>query len=271
MAARGERTTRDGAPPRGLPGVIPPAWASVEPDDPARTAKAARPVLSREAIVDAALRIVDAEGYDALSMRRVAQEFGTGAASLYAYVANRDELEDLLVDRVIGQCPAPEPGDPADWQERLKKCLMGSYNVLLSHRDVARALLGRVPFGPRALANVNGLLGVLREAGLPDRIIGYAPAMLGQYLTTSAIDSQAWEMRYPDGDGEAEKARWEQITGYLRSLPQDRFPHVIDFAEHMVSGDHSDQPYNRFELGLDVLLRGLASFREETGPGSPTD
>lgn len=262
MAARGERTTKHGTPPKAMPGLIPPAWALPEHDEAERSGRAARPALSRVAIVDAALRIVDAEGYDALSMRRVAQEFGTGAASLYAYVSNRDELDDLLVERVVGECPAPEPGDPETWQRRLKESLVGSYAVLLSHRDVARALVGRAPFGPQALANVNGMLGLLRQAGLPDRIIGFAPAMLGEYLAGAAIDEYAWQVRYPGGE-ESEKARWEQVRDYLRSLPPDRFRHVIDFAGHMTGGELSEQPYDRFELGLDILIRGLASFRED--------
>ncbi|HEY3867345.1 MAG TPA: TetR/AcrR family transcriptional regulator [Actinocrinis sp.] len=274
MAARGERTTKNETAPKAMPGLIPPAWASPERDEGGRSGRASRPALSREAIVDAALRIVDSEGYDALSMRRVAQEFGTGAASLYAYVSNRDELEDLLVERVVGECLAPEPGDPETWQQRLKDCLMGSYDVLLSHRDVARVLVGRAPFGPKALANVNAMLGLLREAGLPDRIVGFAPAMLGEYLTGAAIDEQAWQMRYPEGP-ESEKERWEQVADYLRSLPPDRFRHVIDFAGHMTSGELSEEPYNRFELGLDILIRGVASYREDgrkdgTGGGTAT-
>ena len=267
MVARSERTGRGEAAPRPLPGVIPPAWASAEPDGDGRAGKAARPVLSREAIVKAALRVVDAEGYDALSMRRVAQEFGTGAASLYAYVANRDELEDLLVDRVIGECPVPVPGDPDTWQERLKKWILDSYRILTAHRDVARALVGRIPFGPNSLANFDGTLGLLHEAGLPDFIIGYAPALLGQYLTGAAIDAYAWQLRH-GGQGEGHNEEWvEQIVEYLSSLPQDRFPNVVKFARSMMGGGQSDPPYDRFELGLEIMIRGLASFREERKPG----
>ena len=83
-----------------------------------RRDRPAKPALSREAIVDAALAIVRAEGIDALTMRRLAQTLDTGPASLYVYVANRDELWDLVFDEAIGSIET-EPTDPARWREQV--------------------------------------------------------------------------------------------------------------------------------------------------------
>ena len=99
---------------------LPPA-----PRLPSRAAAAQRRApreraLSREAIAAAALAIVDAEGLDAMTMRRVAQELGTGAASLYAHVAGKEELLELVVERVIGEVEIPDEPDPEHWQEQLK-------------------------------------------------------------------------------------------------------------------------------------------------------
>src|SRR5580700_8218103 len=84
----------------------------------------AKPALSRRAIVDAALRIIDTEGLDAVSMRRIAQDLGTGAASLYAHVADKEELLDLVVDQIMGEMVAVHgalaPADTRDWQEQIK-------------------------------------------------------------------------------------------------------------------------------------------------------
>lgn len=250
--------------PRGMAGVVPPPPWSRE-QAPRRT-RADRPVLSREAIVEAAIRIVDKEGYDAVSMRRVAQEFGTGAASLYAYVANRDELMDLVVDRVMGESrianPNPAP-DVDDWLEQLKEAVRASYQVLLSHRDIAKAFLGRIPFGPNGLRNVEDLLNLLRAHGLPDPIAAYAGDLIGQYIVGAAMEEQMWHERYPEATQEEVLAAMSEVGDYLESLPTEEFPNLTSVARQMVSDPMSDgraAMVDRFELGLDILVRGLATF-----------
>src|SRR5215470_690381 len=111
-----------------------PAWKPTR--QPART----RPALHRDAIVDVALRLVDSEGLDGVSMRRVAEELGTGPASLYAHVANKDELLELVHDRVLGEVEVPQP-DPGHWQEQLRAMVMSAYRVYARHGDVARVSL----------------------------------------------------------------------------------------------------------------------------------
>ena len=117
-----------------------PPWQQYE--KPERT----RHPLSREAIVDAALKIIDEQGYSALSMRAVAQALGTGPASLYAHVANKEQLVDLVMDRVYGEFEVPEPG-AAPWQEQLKAFARSGVRVMLSHRGLAAATLGGPPMG----------------------------------------------------------------------------------------------------------------------------
>ena len=98
--------------------------AAPDPEPPwwtPRKAPTPRRALSREAIVATALDVLRAEGMDAVSMRRVAAELGTGPASLYAHVTGKDELLDLLYDQVVGAIPLPEP-DPARWQEQAPSC-----------------------------------------------------------------------------------------------------------------------------------------------------
>src|SRR3954447_10589718 len=87
-----------------------------------RRARPAKEALSRGLIVDTALELLRTEGYEATSMRRVAQALDTGPASLYVYVANRDELLELMLDRAISELPLPEP-DPGRWREQLKELL----------------------------------------------------------------------------------------------------------------------------------------------------
>lgn len=271
MATRpaSSRSEREPEPPAaGRRGVIPPPWA--KQSAPKRSARADKPALSREAIADAALRIIDEEGFDAVSMRRVAQEFGTGAASLYAYVAGKDELLDLVVDRVMGQGPLleAEPDQDVDaWIEQIKAALRASYQVITSHRDLAKAFLGRIPFGPNGLRHVESMLKLLRAHGLPDYIAAYVMDLVSQYLVGSAIEEYMWRERYPDATAEDVAAVMAEVGDYLETLPKAQFPNLTDMARLMTGPPGTDSPLaDRFELGLDILMRGIVTFLP-AGPG----
>jgi AcrR family transcriptional regulator len=249
-----------------MPGVIPPPpWSR---ESGARKTRADKPALSREAIVAAAIRIVDEEGFEAISMRRIALEFGTGAASLYAYVANKDELLDLIVDELMresafGDC---EPADDiVEWQEQVKKMVRGGYLTLVAHRDIAKAMLGRIPFGPNGLRNVENMLKLMRAHSMPDYVAAYAGDLIGQYMVGSAIEDYMWQERYPDASPEQVREAMNEVGDYLESLPKDQFPNVTEVARVMV-GDMPTDPaldnpaLDRFELGLDIIVRGLTTF-----------
>ena len=154
--------------------------------DPPQDAQRRSP-LSREAIVAAALKILRAESIDAVSMRRVAAELGTGAASLYAHVANKDELLELVFDEVVGEVPLPEP-DPARWQEQLRTVWTDSHAALARNGDIARVALGRVPMGPNALRIAEATMAILRAGGVPDRAVAWAVDVVGLYVAANAVE-----------------------------------------------------------------------------------
>src|SRR3954447_8869872 len=120
----------------------------------------ARPALSLELIVTTALRLLDEGGIDALSMRKVADALGTGAASLYAYVASKEELIEHVLDRVIGELEVPPP-DPEQWAEQVKDGVRAMRRVLASHRDVARFALARIPTRGNAIVAMERFLSIL--------------------------------------------------------------------------------------------------------------
>ena len=122
--------------------------------------------LTRDAIVDAALTLLDREGLAGLSMRKLAQELGAGAASLYWHVGDKEELLSLLLDRIVGEGEPPEP-DPANWQEQVKEMARESRRLLQSHRDAAQISMGRIPAGPHSMPVLERYLAVLAAAGLP--------------------------------------------------------------------------------------------------------
>jgi AcrR family transcriptional regulator len=222
----------------------PPPWSSAREKD--------RVPLSRERIADAALAIVDADGLGGLNMRRLAEELGTGPASLYAHVSGKDELLQLLIDRVAAEVPHIEP-DPERWQEQVKDYMRAVRDVLRAHRDLAGAALANIPTGPHAIETMEGLLGILRAGELSDQTIAFASDLLSQYVNVVAYEGSLFEQRM-----EREPEYFQAIFEYFRALPAERFPHFASLVDAMV-GDVGDDDA-RFEFGIDVLVRGLASF-----------
>jgi len=239
------------AAPNETPSLPTPPWERA-----ARKAKApARTPLTQDAIVAAALRILESEGYDALSMRRVAADLGTGAASLYAHVANKDELLKLCIDRVFAEADFPEP-DPDRWVEQLREMMRGTRRIFQEHPGLARAMLGRVPLGPNGLRLIEGFMGILRAGDLPDQVAAWAGDVVSLYVVASVFED---DIRY-SVHGEASQEdidEWAaQMKGYIKSLPAERFPNMVALAEPMFE---TGGPDGRFEFGLDLMLRGLAS------------
>jgi AcrR family transcriptional regulator len=229
------------------------------PDPPWQAAPRARPArapLSQEAIVQAALRVLDRDGAAGLSMRRVAEELGTGPASLYWHVANKDALINLIIDRVAGELPLPEP-DPDHWQEQLRAWLLEVRRIFERHPGVAALTLGRVPTGPNVLRWAEWTLALLRGAGIPDRIAAFAGDLLGLYLGATGYEAAMPPMTSAEtGEPLSVEESLATIRGYFASLPADQFPNVVATVDELVAGG----PEERFELGVDVILRGLASY-----------
>ena len=140
------------------------------PDAPGtkRRARSQRKRLSRDAIVETAFTVLDEHGYDGFNMRRVADELGTGPASLYAHVTGKDELLDLMIDRLAAGIEVPEP-DPERWQEQVKAVITDIYRAFLEHPGLAQANLGKIPSGPGALKTIDRFMGLLLAGGCPRR------------------------------------------------------------------------------------------------------
>jgi AcrR family transcriptional regulator len=223
------------------PPLEPPWWR------PAKAGRRRNP-LSRDAIVDAALALLAKEGADALTVRRLAEELGTGPATLYWHIASKEELGELVYDRVMGEIELPEP-DPARWQEQLKDLARQTYRVMLRHNDLVRFSLGRVPVGPNMLRVMEWSLDLFRRVGIPDQAAAYFGDIFGRYLDASVLEVT---MR---GDGPDP----EQVGQYFANLPADRFPNLVDLTRSMFAGNDDD----RFEFGLDVLVRGLAAYIDD--------
>jgi AcrR family transcriptional regulator len=231
-----------------LPAIPPPPWQRI----PTRVVRRREEPITTEAIVAAALRILDAEGLDGLSMRRVADELGTGAASLYWHVGRKDGLLDLLFDEVIGEIDVPDP-EPERWQQQLKEVSRSMRATILRHRDIVRISIGRIPMGPNALEFSDRVLAILRAGGVPDEL-----AVLGEHLLFSVVNGFTMDETGEGGEPPPDQPPVEEMAqmarDYVAALPADRFPNLVAVADYHAISD----PDLRFELLLDIYVEGLS-------------
>ncbi len=206
--------------------------------------------MSLDAIVAAAIAVLDEAGVTGLSMRRVAEHLGTGAASLYGYVSGREELLELVYDELVGQVPLPEP-DPEHWREQVFDMLRGYRKVLMSHRDAALAGLGRIPTSPQTLAATEVLVTALRMGGLTDRVVALGLDQLILYVSACAFEDGLLKQ---SGMDPAEVRRYfDEVHAFFGALPCAQYPVLASIAPDMTSADGDE----RFEFGLATIVAGL--------------
>lgn len=218
-----------------------------------------REPITQQAVVAAAIAVLDDEGLDGLSMRKVGERLGTGATSLYWHVGSKDGLLDLILDEVIGEQHVPDP-EPTKWQEQLKDVARTMRRTILAHRDIVRISIGRIPMGPNALHYSERVLAILRAGGVPDDL-----AVVGFHLLTCVVNGFTMDETGEGGQPPAEMPPLEEIgemaRDYLASLPPHRFPNLTQLADQLAITD----PGRRFGLLLDFYVGGLA----RAAAGSP--
>jgi TetR/AcrR family transcriptional regulator, tetracycline repressor protein len=221
------------------------------PDPPWRSAPrrrgVPRPQLSREVVVAAALQVLESAGGEALTMRRVADQIGVSASSLYGYVANKEELVQLVLDRIFEDVVVPPTGS---WQETLREFGRALLAMYRRHPGVAALTLGRVTVTPSMLPLGERVGRELRAAGLPDQVTAFVGDLAGLYVGAFAYELDVAPLA---GQG---KEFFEQFAAWIKSLPVDRFPNTVALADTAVAGSTDD----RFEWGMDVIIRGLATY-----------
>jgi AcrR family transcriptional regulator len=211
--------------------------------------RAAKAPLSENAIIDAALAITREEGLDAVTMRRVAAELDTGAASLYVYVRNRDELLRAMMDRVAGTVPRVAP-EPERWREQVHGLMRGFRDALEAYPGLASVLTGEPPTTENALAGAESLLGILLAGGIASQDAAWAVDILMLIVTATATEA---DIRRAAGNGvEVDVFR---IRDTFAGLPTTRFPLLVSHASELVAGAGDE----RFRFAIDTFLDGLAA------------
>jgi len=204
--------------------------------------------LSIERVCEAALRIIDETGVGALTMRRLADDLGTGAASLYRYVSSREELLVEVADLVLGELDAPDPALP--WRDAVEQLAHDLRRVLVGHRGVVLLSSNAPLLGPNAMRVRELFWSVMDRDGCePERAIHVYSSVM-HFVVCSAVFSAGVARR---GDTAWSGQASSGLHELLDLLPARSFPTVLKFSDYA----HTPNPDDDFRFGLRALLDGL--------------
>jgi AcrR family transcriptional regulator len=202
--------------------------------------------LSRERVLDAAIKLADQGGLGSLSMRKLGQDLGVEAMALYYHFANKDEVIDGIVDIVFSEIELPTDG--TGWKAAMRQRAISMRDVLLRHRWAINLMESRRNAGPANLRHHDAMIGKLRAAGFESAMVARAYSLLDAYIYGFALT----KINLPF-DASEEVA--EVAQGMLERFPVNEYPNLVAYiAEHLKPGyDYGDE----FEYGLDLILDGL--------------
>ncbi|MFF4602144.1 TetR/AcrR family transcriptional regulator [Streptomyces sp. NPDC001339] len=225
-----------------------------------RPSRGPRPTLTLDQIVEAAVRIADTEGLDAVSMRRVAAELGTGTMSLYRYVPGKAELLDLMLDRV--QRPSDDPAAPGDgdWRPALEAIARLSLARYQRHPWLLQVDQSRPLIGPSALDAMERAFSWTKPMGLSDPELLSAVIVIDSYVMGAArtrLYQQDAERRTGLTDAEFWQAQRPMLE---KAMTSGRYPTLASLSEDTFGPD-----FDHFEFGLQRILDGLEVLVAERG------
>jgi AcrR family transcriptional regulator len=231
------------------------------------TDEAGRTRLSKAAVVDRALALSDAEGLDALTIRRLATELGVTPMALYWHFRSKEELLAGLADRVWAEIDT-DVDETADWPQQLRGLLESLLHVLREHPSASTLLLaGEKRNSEAALVAMEVTLEVLRRAGFDAQ----RAAAIARNALWTALMLVVSEPGFEPGMSEADRAEMQRRNRVqLALLPPDRYPRVIEAAAPLTACDDPDLHY---QFGVDLFIAGVEAIAGTAGglhyPASP--
>ena len=209
-----------------------------------------RTPLRRERVLRTAVALADKGGVDSLSMRKLAQELGVEAMSLYRHVHNKGDIVDGMIDLVFGEIGLPQRG--VDWKTAMRQRAIAAGEVLARHPWAIGLMESRRTPGPATLQHHDAVIGCLREAGYSIAGAAHAYSLLDSYIYGFALQQASLPFKSAEGV--------EMADSIFRPFFVDAYPHLSEMAiQHVLQPgyDHADE----FEFGLDLLLDGLERLR----------
>ena len=211
---------------------------------------APRVPLTKERVLQAALALADEGGIKALSMRKLAQELGVEAMSLYNHVANKGEILDGIVELVANEIDLAPDG--ADWKSAMRRRAISAHDVLSRHSWACSLWMSSRTFGPGRMRFADSVLRGFREGGFSEELTYHAfhalqSHVMGYTLYAASLSFEAEELE-------------ELAARFLREFPADEYP---DLAEHIRQHMEPKEAHQgTFEFGLDLILDGLERLRD---------
>jgi AcrR family transcriptional regulator len=223
----------------------------------ASTAQSRTP-LSRERVLDAAIAMADAGGIESLTMRRLAKELGVEAMSLYNHVANKGDVVNAIVDRVVGEIELPAGADD-DWETAIRTCATSAHEAFLRHPwacGPAMSPASNIAAPAARLRYVEWLLGRLRRGGFSADLTFHAYHALDSHI----LGFTMWQLGHSLPDAAVAK---DLMDAFFREFSADEFPYLMEHAaQHRDGTGHEGGP-SEFEFGLTLILDGLKRARAD--------
>jgi AcrR family transcriptional regulator len=205
--------------------------------------------LSRTTIVAAAVAVADRDGLEKVSMRRLGDQLGVEAMSLYNHVPSKAALLDAMVDTVLGEITVPTDGD---WRTGLHGRCVGQRRVFHAHRWALGVVESRRNPGLPNLRHHDAVLGYLRGTGFSTRAAGHVYSMLDAYVMGFVLQEQ----QLPFDSASAP----EVAESMLAAHPPAELPHLEAYYREVVSAGDYDYA-DEFDVGLDLVLDAVATLR----------
>jgi AcrR family transcriptional regulator len=206
--------------------------------------------ITVEAIIDAAFGIVASEGYQALTMRRVATALETGPASLYAHVVNKDDLDELLLGRLYAQIDIPEP-DPGAWRQQIASVYTQMRDQYSRYPGISQAALAVMPTNLETMRVSEGMLAIVLAGGVDPQTAAWAIDALTLYVNAYCLEDSLRDNRAARNSDGWVVSRDEMLRRFAE-LP-DTFPQTKRYAAELTSGAGHD----RFDFTISLILDGL--------------
>jgi AcrR family transcriptional regulator len=224
---------------------------------PERAARGPRPAHSRQELAAAGIRVADADGLEAVSMRRIAAEIGTGTTSLYRYILTKEELFDLMADAVMGQ--EEPPAVSGDWQADLRTMAYRTRAVTLRHPWLAALPPGRPALGPSSLRWLESCYQAVAQLGLSAddmlAVVGTVLTFVRGHVTSELAEEQAAQRSGLDND------QWMAAQGSYGEtiINGGQYPALSRVMVEAAAPHAADRFERGFATGLDHILSGLAA------------
>ena len=210
-----------------------------------------REPLDRTRVRRAAIALADAGGIDAVTMRRLGEELGVEAMSLYHHVANKSDLMDAMVDEVFSEIELPAAG--TGWREAMRVRAVSARQVLVRHPWAAPLMQSRTTPGPATLRHHDTVIGTLRTAGFSVAMTAHAFSLLDAYIYGFALQEASLPFTEPAETVELAQAIMAQFAA-------GEYPHLTELTvSHVLQPGYAFG--DEFEYGLDLILDGLEASR----------